>query len=84
MAPSAVDAVVLEVDPRAGFWLIDRIRQAHNEGARIRREWHQLKAALESLRMRNPTLFDQLAVVALAAVLEVVASYLKRKDRDNG
>lgn len=84
MAPSPVDTVVLEVDPRAGFWLLDRIEQVRSEGLRLRREWRKLKVELERLRMSNPTLFDQLAVVALAAVLEILVSYAKRKDANNG
>lgn len=80
MAPSPVDTVVLEVDPRVGFWLLDRIGQVRSEGRRLRHELRALKVELERLRMENPTLFDQLAVVALAAVLEIVVSYLKRKD----
>lgn len=79
-APTVVDTVVYEVDPRAGFWMLDRIRQAKAEGRRLRRELRSLKVELERLRMENPTLFDQLAVVALAAVLEIVVSYLKRKE----
>jgi hypothetical protein len=78
---TVVDALVYEVDPRAGFWLADRLRELRSEGRRLRREWRRLKVELEALRMSNPTLFDQLAVVALAAVLEITVSYLKRKER---
>lgn len=80
-APSAVDAIVYEVDPRAGFWVLDRIRQAKAEGRRLRRELRALRVELERMRLENPTLFDQVAVVTLAAVLEIIVSYLKRKER---
>lgn len=84
MAPSTVDTLVYEVDPRAGFWLADRIRQMRYEGCRIRNELRALRVALEKMRLENPTLFDQLVVVALAAVLEIAVSYAKRKDAKNG
>lgn len=84
MAPSTVDAVFYEVDPRAGFWLADRIHQVRTEGHRLRRELRALRLALERMRLENPTLFDQLAVVALAAVLEVLVSYAKRKESNSG
>jgi len=47
----------------------------------LRAELRRWQAAMLRLRMDKPVLFDQLTVVAVAGVVELVVSYLKRKEQ---
>lgn len=73
------DTLVYEVDPRVGFWVADRVGWLRGRVRTARAEWEKLVRQVEELRIRNPQLFDQLLVLGVAACLEVLASYLKRR-----
>lgn len=67
-----IDLRLLDAASKVSMGAIDRSRQAVRW---YRRHREQVKV----WRLENPSTFDQVAVVALAGVLECVAAILKRR-----
>ena len=67
-----IDFAILNAEAEVSFRFVDWYNMR-------RREYKKLVEEIEVFRTKNPILFDQLVVIGLAALVEVVASYLKRR-----
>lgn len=77
MTDDPVELRSIDTATKVAFGLTDLRREL---SAELRR-W---RAAMVRLRLERPTLFDQLLVVGVAGVVELVVSYLKRKEASDG
>lgn len=70
-----LDLILFDLEAKARFAALDWIKARRVELIQLRQDIERLKV----WRAQNPIMFDQITVIAIAAVLEVVVSYLKRR-----